>query len=49
MLIFGFSKCCLPNKFLLNYNFALVDITQFFLPFSRFRYLFSNNFLLNII
>ena len=40
---------------LLNYNFALVDTTLFlfffffFLPFSRFRYLISNNFLLNII
>ena len=36
---------------LLNYNFALVDRTLFFffLPFPRFRYLFSNNFLLNII
>ena len=34
---------------LLNYNSALVDVTLFFLPSSRFRYLFSNNFLLNII
>ena len=62
MLIFGIEFLCWFSMsrffrinfssvfWLLNYNFALVDITPFFfLPFSRFRYLFSNNFLLNII
>ena len=55
MLIFNVVSnvdllCRFPNKFFLCFfYFLMVDITLFFLPFSRFRYLFSNNFLLNII
>ena len=54
----GFSKCRFPNKIFRMFFYYLITILPwlielyfffFFLPFPRFRYLFSNNFLLKII